>query len=145
MVVGKGRLIWPLQLPPCDSKASPCSLKQGRSAPVLAALYTHFGPAARCSAGFQPAVSQGFQPAGLSNLPTRPEPPPALPIGNRRYSRLETCATSSHEMRVGCSGDGRTPPPITEVLSPVQILTWRWILHRKHLCPSASSSSVNPA
>src|SRR5437899_7904700 len=77
------------------------------SAPVLAAPYTHFGPAARCSAGFQPAVSQGFQPAGLTSLPTRPEPPPALPIGNRRPApkafgvhRLETCATSAREMRV---------------------------------------------
>ena len=71
------------------------------------APYTQFGPAARCSAGFQPAVSQGFQPAGLPNLPTRPEPPPALPIGNRRPApkafgvhRLETCATSAREMRV---------------------------------------------
>src|SRR5207302_10610341 len=77
--------------------------------PVLPAPYTHFGPAARCSAGFQPAVSQGFQPAGLSKLPTRPEPSPGLPIGNRRPApkafgvhRLETCATSAHEMRARC-------------------------------------------
>src|SRR5438552_2857655 len=78
-------------------------------APGDPAPYTHFGPTARRSAGFQPAVSQGFQPAGLSSLPTRPEPPPAVPIGNRRYSRLETCATSAHEMRVRCREDCRTP------------------------------------
>src|SRR5438093_8009263 len=85
-------------------------------APGDPAPYTHFGPTARRSAGFQPAVSQGFQPAGVSSLPTRPEPPPALPIGNRRPApkafgvhRLETCATSAHEMRVRCRGDRRTP------------------------------------
>src|SRR5207245_1277283 len=84
------------------------------AAPEDTAPYTHFGPAARRSAGFQPAVSQGFQPAGLSSLPTRPQPPPAVPIGNRRPApkafgvhRLETCATSAHEMRVRCSEDVR--------------------------------------
>src|SRR5436309_292844 len=45
------------------------------------------------SAGFQPAVSQGFQPASLSECSCALELPAALPIGNRRYSRLETCAT----------------------------------------------------
>src|SRR5437867_13055228 len=64
------------------------------------------GPPAR-SAGFQPAVSQCFQPASLPFCGAR-DAYSALPIGrrraaaalwraaeaeNRRYSRLETCAT----------------------------------------------------
>src|SRR3989442_14901479 len=44
------------------------------------------------SAGFQPAVSQCFQPADAPKNPAR-QSRNVLPIGNRRYSRLETCAT----------------------------------------------------
>src|SRR6266581_2746877 len=46
------------------------------------------------SAGFQPAVSQCFQPAGVPTHPARNGPGNVLPIGNRRYGRLETCATT---------------------------------------------------
>jgi oligopeptide transport system substrate-binding protein len=45
------------------------------------------------SAGFQPAVSQGFQPARLPNFSIALSLADAQPIGNRRYSRLEICAT----------------------------------------------------
>ncbi len=44
------------------------------------------------SADFQSAVSQGFQRGRLENSPA-PEQSGALPIGNRRYSRLEICVT----------------------------------------------------
>ena len=46
------------------------------------------------SAGFQPAVSHGFQPACLADSEIVRSGSDAQPIGNRRYSRLETCATS---------------------------------------------------
>src|SRR5262249_4289891 len=52
------------------------------------------------SAGFQPAVSQGFQPANLPYSRRAQGKPDALPIGNRRYSRLETCATSCVPLNV---------------------------------------------
>src|SRR5262249_7584361 len=42
---------------------------------------------------FQPAVSQGFQPEGLAKLFQQDRKTVALPIGNRRYSRLETLET----------------------------------------------------
>jgi RND family efflux transporter MFP subunit len=45
------------------------------------------------SAGFQPAVSQDFQPAARPHAGRVSNDFNALPIGNRRYSRLETCAT----------------------------------------------------
>jgi len=44
------------------------------------------------SADFQSAVSQGFQPA-VRGRPTAFDRADPVPIGNRRYSRLEICAT----------------------------------------------------
>jgi hypothetical protein len=52
-----------------------------------------------CSADFQSAVSPGFQPAARSQGQARLVFD-TLPIGNRRSSRLETCATAvRHRIR----------------------------------------------
>ena len=42
------------------------------------------------SAGFQPAVSQCFQPADVPTYPAARGFDNVVPIGNQRYSRLET-------------------------------------------------------
>src|SRR6266478_5004459 len=46
------------------------------------------------SPGFQLVVSQCFQPAEAANARKATTGPGGLPIGNRRYSRFQTCATS---------------------------------------------------
>ncbi|PWU20067.1 MAG: hypothetical protein C5B50_04850 [Verrucomicrobia bacterium] len=57
-----------------------------------------------CSADFQAAVSQRFQPARRIDYDTVISPSDGLPIGNRRYSRLEVCATRAATSRF-CSAD----------------------------------------
>ena len=58
----------------------------------------------RRSADFQSAVSRISNPLGVRQL-ERADLSNVLPIGNRRYSRLETCATTARASRSARSAD----------------------------------------
>ena len=62
-----------------------CAVGQASSRYLFSVMTT------RGSADFQICCIAGFQPADASPSPKRSELETALPIGNRRYSRLETC------------------------------------------------------